>query len=105
MKNNKSCIRISKAHKRICYLRRMIPYWNEKIRQAKIDISSCISHGLVRSDYVPFEEYTFGNAVARLDEARFMINSIGREIRLLKKEISSENKKCDIHKYVKHKEQ
>lgn len=98
MKENKSCIRISKAHKRIYNLRRMIPGYEEQIRQAKIDISSCILHGLVTSDYVPFEGYTLGTAIARLDEARFMVNSIGREIRLLKKEISLENKKYDMSK-------
>lgn len=82
--------------KRMYELRRMIPGWEEQIRQAKSDISSCIMHGLIKSDYVPFEEYSFGTAIARLDEARFMVNTIGREIRLLKKEISLENKKYNM---------
>jgi hypothetical protein len=74
----------------------MIPYWEETIRQSKLDISSCISHGLIESDYVPFEIYSFGTAIARLDEARFMIKSISEEIRILKKAIAVENKKYDL---------
>lgn len=96
MKNHKSCIAISKANERLCRLRRMVPMWEEQIRQAKEDISCCILHGLVESDYVPFEEYSFGTAIARLVEARFMVNTIGQEIRLLKKQISLENKKYSL---------
>ena len=92
----KSLMMISKNHQRICYLRRMIPYWEETIRQSKLDISSCISHGLIESDYVPFETYSFGTAIARLDEARFMIKSISEEIRILKKAIAVENKKYNL---------
>ena len=91
-----AALKISKAYKRICNLRRMIPYWNEAIRQSKLDISDCILHGLVESDCVPFEKYSFGTAIAKLNEARFMINDIGREIRLLKKEMALENKKYNI---------
>ena len=80
---------ISKMRERIYALRRFIPSLEERIRQSKGDISCCIRHGLIKSDYVPFEEYTFGYALARLDETRFMVNSISKEIKELKKRIKS----------------
>lgn len=88
MLNNKD-YEISKMRERIYALRRFIPNWEEQIRQSKDDISCCIRHGLIKSDYVPFEEYTLGYALARLDEARFMVNSISKEIKELKKRIKS----------------
>lgn len=83
---------ISKANKKIERLRSFIRYYEETIRQAKEDISSCIMHGLILSDCVPYEEYTFGTAVSNLEDSRYMVNCTSKEIRNLKKKVSQYNR-------------
>jgi hypothetical protein len=83
---------ISKANERIKRLRPFIRYYEEVIKQAKEDISSCIMHGLISSDCVPYEEYTFGEAVSMLEDSRYMVNCTSKEIRELKKRVSQYNR-------------
>lgn len=83
---------ISKANKKIKRLRPFIRFYEEGIKQAKEDISSCIMHGLISSDCVPYEEYTFGEAVSRLEDSRYMVNCTSKEIRKLKKKVSQYNR-------------
>ena len=83
----------SEADKRIKDLKRVLGYLQVHIEDLKDDISYGIMHGYADSDFIPYEYLkTFGQVVAELKDARFLINRKSKEIRLLKNQSRLANK-------------
>ena len=80
---------ISKSDKRLRTLRRQISYYQNVIKEAKTDISHSIMRGLEKND--------FNKSISILNDARFKINYIAKEIAILKKTISLNNRLVDLN--------
>lgn len=80
---------ISKSDKRLRTLRRQISYYQNIIKEAKEIISNSIIRGLAKSD--------FNSSISMLNDARFKVNYIAKEIEILKKTISLNNRLIDLN--------